>query len=267
MKSAFLAIALHGLLANAPAQAASPFDGDWIADLDRQSGLATDSYLVRDGQYACDSCAPQRSHPADGKMHPVAGDPDVATESVTVTGPRSIVTHIIGPPLDRLTTMTVAADDQTATYVAIDHRPGVSIPLRTEYLARRLAPAPPGAHPVSGKWQGVEYIEVPEIVRTTQLRLEGDQFSRSNLLGTSYTARLGGDYVPLRSTHGGNVTIAVRRTGQRQIEERAQRDGQLLVVRTFTVARDGRSMETATTDPIQGTTFRSTSHRAGKRHK
>ena len=263
MKAAFSAIVVCGLLATAPAHAASPFDGDWVAELDEQNGLATDSYMVRDGQYACHTCEPPRSYPADGEPHPVPGDPDVTSETVSITGPRTIVTHIVGPPLDRVTTMTVAPDDQTATYVSIDHRPGITVPLRTEYLARRIAPAPDGAHPVSGKWQGVRYVEVPEIVRTTRLHLEGDQFSLSTPLGTSFTGRLGGDYVPIYSRHGGDVTVAVRRTGQRQIEEQVKRDGQLVVVRTFTVAPDGRSMETATTDPARGITFRATSRRAG----
>ena len=263
MRTAFTAIVVCGLLATAPAYAVSPFDGDWVADLDKQSGLATDKYVVRDGQYACATCEPPRSYPADGRPHLVPGDPDVESETVTITGPRTIVTHIVGPPLDRVTTMTVAPDDQAATYVSIDRRPGITVPLRTEYLARRIAPAPAGAHPVSGTWQGVRYVEVPELVRTTTLHLKGNQFSLSTPLGTSFTARLGGGYVPVHSTHGGEVTVAVRRIGRRQIEEKAKRQGQLVAVRTFTIAPDGRSMEIATTDPVRGTTFRATSHRAG----
>lgn len=250
------------LLACTPAFAGNPFDGEWVADLNKQSGLATDVYFVRDGQYACSSCEPPRAYPADGKPHPVPGDPDVTSETVTIADPRTIVTHIVGPPLDRTTTMTVAPNDLTATYVSIDHRPGIKAALRTEYLARRIAPAPAGAHPVSGSWQGVQYVAVPELVRTTTLRLSGKRFSYSTPLGTSFTAKLGGDYVPLRSAHGGDMTVAVRRISNRQIEELVRRDGQIAVVRTFTLAPDGRSMEIATTDPVKGTTFRAISRRA-----
>ena len=107
------------LSVQASAHANSPFDGAWVADLDTQSGLASDMYLVKDGNYGCATCEPPRSYRADGKPHPVPGDPDVASESVSITGPRTIVTHIVRPPLDRTTTMTVAADDQTATYVSL----------------------------------------------------------------------------------------------------------------------------------------------------
>jgi hypothetical protein len=240
----------------------SPFDGAWVADLDTQSGLADDVYLVKDGRYSCATCEPPRSYQADGKPHPVAGDPDVVSESVSITGPRTIVTHIVGPPLDRTTSMSVADDDQTATYVSLDRRPGISGVLRTVYLARRAAPAPTGSHPVSGTWQGVRYVEVPPEVRTAMLRVVGDRFSYSTPLGTSFTARLGGGYVPVTSEGSSGATVSVRRSGQRQIEERTKQAGQVVAIRTFTIARDGQTLEIATTDPTRGTTFRVTTRRA-----
>ncbi len=257
-----LAAAACLALVTTSVRARSPFDGRWVADLDTQSGLATDMYLVRDGHYACSSCEPPRSYAADGKPHPVAGDPETTSESVTITGRRSIVTHIIGPPLDRVTTMTVAPDDRTASYVSVDHRPGITAALRTEYLARRTAAAPAGAHAVSGTWQGVRYVQVPELVRTTTLRLNGNRFSYSTPLGTSYTAHLGGGDVPVRTMQGAGITASVRLTGKRRIEEKVKRDGQLVEVRTFTLAPNGRSMEIATRDPAQGATFRAISRRA-----
>ena len=256
-------VAACSLLAATPGWAGtSLFDGNWVADLDNESGLATDVYLVSDRHYTCKSCEPPRAYLADGKPHPVPGDPDVTSESVMITGPRTIVTHIVGPPLDRTTTMTVAADDQTATYISIDHRPGIKAALRTEYLARRTAPAPAGAHPVSGTWQGVRYVSVPELVRTTTLRLTGDRFSYSTPLGTSFTARLGGSYVPVQSAHAGGLMVAVRRAGTRRIMETFKRHGQLVEICTFVLAPDGRSIEIATTDPSRGTTFRAISRRA-----
>lgn len=250
------------LSVQASAQANSPFDGVWVADLDTQSGLASDVYLVKDGNYSCATCEPPRSYRADGKPHPVPGDPDVISESVSITGPRTIVTHIVGPPLDRTTTMTVAADDQTATYVSLDHRPGIPGVLRTVYLARRTAPALTGTHPVSGTWQGVRYVEVPPEVRTTVLRITGDRFSYSTPLGSSFTAHIGSGFVPLTSEGNAGTTVSVRRPGQRQIEERMMQGGQVVAIRTFTIAPDGRTLEIATTDPSRGTTFRAISRRA-----
>lgn len=254
-------VAIGCLLASAPSVAASPFDGDWLADLDTETGLATDVYLVSGGHYACTSCTPPRAYPADGRPHPVPGDADVTSEAVRIAGPRRIVTHIIGPPLDRTTTMTVSADDRTATYVSIDRRPGIGVALRTEYLARRTAPTPAGAHLVSGSWQGVRYVAVPALVRTTTLRLVGDAFSFSTPLGVSFTARLGGSEVPVRSANARGVTVAVRQSGPRRIDQTVSRDGKPVELRSFTVNAAGDALEIATTDPATGTTYRGISRR------
>ena len=263
----FLKTVAFGSLISTPISVQSPFagkdpfDGSWVADLDTQSGLGSDVYLVSHGLYACKSCEPPRSYPADGKPHPVPGDPDVTFEAVTISGSRSIVTHIVGPPLDRTTNMTVAPNNRTATYISMDHRPGIKAALRTEYLARRTAPAPVGAHPVSGTWRGIRYVAVPALVRTTTLRLAGDRFSYSTPLGTSFTAQLGSGYVPVQTGGAGGAMVAVSRSGTRRIEEKVKWGGQLVTTRTFTVARDGRSIEIATTDISRGTTFRAISRR------
>jgi hypothetical protein len=244
------------------ARAESAIDGVWIADLSTQAlSPNPDIYLVADGQYRCDSCSPPRAYRADGHPHPVPGDAEVITESVRVAGPRSIITHIVSPAMDRVTTMTVAADDRTATYVSIDHRPGIVGPLRTEYLARRTAPAPAGAHPVSGSWQGVRYVSVPEPLRTIELHEAGGALTYSVPLGVRYTAAYGGAPVVVQGPYGGKVMAAVRRLDDRTVQETRTDDGKVAFIRTFTVSADGRSLEVTTTVPATGATFRATSHR------
>jgi hypothetical protein len=245
----------------ASAGARSPFDGRWVADLASQTGLATDVYLVANGTYRCDSCHPPRAYPADGRPRPIPGDPDVTSESVTIAGPRTIVTRIESPTLHRVTTMTIAPDDATATYVSNDRRPGVTGPLRTVYLARRTAPAPPGAHPVSGSWQGVRYVSAPEQVRTTELRVEGNRLTYRHPLGYGFTARFGGSFVPVHGPYKIPVFAAVRRLGPRTIEETRRSGGKATLVRTYTLAPDGRTLTIASTDPDTGHTFRIAAHR------
>lgn len=260
-----LAIAIAGLVVTASAaQAKSPFDGVWLADLDTQAmPRQVDVYLVKDGQYRCDSCAPPRAYPADGKLRKVAGDPEGASESVTITGPRTMVTHIVEPAIERTTTMTVAPDGRTATYIALDTRPGVRGLLRTEYLARRTAEAPAGAHPVSGSWQGVRYVSVPEQVRTTELHDDGASFSYSVPIGVHFTARFGGPAVPVEGPYGGKVLVSMRRIDARTVEETRTEAGKVTLVRTYTVAPDGGSLETVSKNPQIGSVFRITSHRKG----
>jgi hypothetical protein len=84
------------------AKANPSFSGRWLADLSTQKlPKHPDVYLVAKGHYECRSCSPQRSYPADGKPHAIAGDEEVRSESVTVLGPRSIRTRIVAASLIR----------------------------------------------------------------------------------------------------------------------------------------------------------------------
>jgi hypothetical protein len=246
----------------AGAARASPFDGKWVDDLDTQMNAAhADIYLVADGTYRCGSCTPQRAYPADGRPKSVPGDPDTISESVSITGPRTIVTRNVGQRMVRETTMTVSADDQTATYVALDRWPGLSAPLRTEYLARRIAPAPPGAHPVSGSWLGLRYVEVPEEYRSIELRETGDQLTRYSFRRGRYTATYGGGAAPIRDAELEGLSATVRKPDDRTIIETVLVDGKPTTERTYRLSADGRSMETAVKNLANGEVFRITSHR------
>jgi hypothetical protein len=258
-------LALLLLVTGAPAATkTSGFTGTWLADLSSQTlPPYPDVYLVADGTYRCDSCVPPRTYPADGKPHPVPGDPEVTSESVTVSGPRSIVTRIEGPSMTRMTTMTVAPDGRTATYVSLDRRPGMNGELRTEYLARRVAPAPPGAHPVSGSWRGVRYVAVPDQLRTYRIELQGSRLSYSVPAGISYTAVLGGPYVPVRGPFGGKVTAAVRRLDASTLLETRMEDGKIVQERTYRLTSGG-SLAMATTNKLTGATYRVLARRVAR---
>src|SRR3569623_459969 len=119
MRALILAPALAS--AGAPAQAAGRFDGHWVDELKTQLGEAGfDTYLLSNGLYKCASCRPPRAYPADGRMRPVPGDVSVLSESVTIAGPRTIVTRTVDHEMIRETRMTVSADGRTATYVSLD---------------------------------------------------------------------------------------------------------------------------------------------------
>jgi hypothetical protein len=244
----------------APAFAKGPFDGRWISDLRTQdASRLVDDYLVADGQYACRSCDPPRAYPADGQPHPITGDPEVASESVTVVGPRVILTREVSPVRVREVTMTVAADDRTATYVAIDRRTDIPGRLRTEYVAERIAPAPPGAHPVSGKWRGLRYVSVPESFRLKEIRQEGERLIVSSPRGGVYSAVIGGPFEPLGAD--GKRSVSFRRTGPATITETVRDGDKVVQVRTYVLSPDHRSLEITTTDTTTGAVFRSTSRR------
>jgi hypothetical protein len=235
-----------------------------VADLSSQQGLPTDIYLVRDGSYACESCTPPRRYPADGRLRPVPGSPGVS-EAATIVDSRTLSTRVVQPDLDRLTRMKVARDGRTATDVSIDRRQGIEGPLRTEYLARRTAPAPAGAHAASGTWKGVRYVSVPVQLRTTILTDGSDRLSYRTGTGYSYSAPYGGGFVPIRGPNDGSVSVSVQRDGPNRVIETRRQGGSDVQRRTYTVSGDGRQLEIATTNLATGTTFRVTARRRGKR--
>ena len=260
MKAIVAAIALA--LGAVSAHAASPFDGVWVDDLKTQMGDAgSDVYLIASGVYRCDSCSPPRSYPADGKPRPVPGDTSVITEAVTIAGPRAIVTRTVGPEMTRETTMTVAPDGQSATYIALDKWPGRSERLRTKYLAKRTAPAPAGAHVTSGSWLGVAYIEVPQDYRSVDLKEADGRFTRSNFRHGHYTARIDGPPVLVTGDGQDLYEAQVRAPDARTRVETILLKGKPVVQRTYSLSEDGKSMVTAVRETGESNVFSTTSHR------
>lgn len=249
-------------LASRPLPAHSPFDGTWVDNLKTQIGEAGfDTYVVTDGNYRCDSCQPPRSYPADGRMRPVPGDVSVLTESAAVTGPRTLVTRVVDREMTRDTIMTVAPDGHSATYVSLDAWPGRKGRLRTEYVARRVAPAPPGTHAVSGSWRGVAYVAVPEEYRSVTLREAGGVFTRINFRHGQYTARIGGPPAPITGDGKNIYQAAVRGPDPRTRIETVRLNGKPVVERTYALSPDGRAMTITVRSAGGADPFSTTAHR------
>ena len=260
LKALILAAAFA--IVGARAEARSPFDGLWVTDLDTQMGQAGfDDYLVANGMYKCQSCRPPRSYPADGKMRPIPGDISVISESAVITGPRTMVSRVLDHEMERRTTMTVAPDGKTATYVSLDKWPGHAKRLRTEYLAERVAPAPAGAHVVSGRWLGLHYVAVPVEYRSVRLKEANGQFTRIDFRHGRYTATIGGPPAPVTGDGKNIFKATVRAPGARTRVETVMLNGKPLVERTYNLSPDGKSLVTIVRDPADGSVFKTTSHR------
>jgi hypothetical protein len=221
----------------------------------------SDIYLIANGVYRCASCSPPRAYPADGKPRPIAGDSSVITEAVTIAGPRAIVTRTVGPDMIRETTMTVAPDGQSATYLSLDKWPGRPKRLRTEYLAKRTAPAPAGAHATSGHWRGVAYIEVPEEYRSVDLQEGGGDFTRSNFRHGRYTAKIDGPPAMITGDGRDIYMAQVRAPDARTRVETVLLKGKPVVERTYRLSEDGKSMVTEVREPGDNNVFSTTSRR------
>jgi hypothetical protein len=250
-----LAALAAAALLPAEARADNPLTGTWVADLSSQQGLPRDVYSVRDGTYSCDSCVPRRHYPADGRMRPVAGNPQ-ELEAVTIVDARTILTQIVQPGLVRTTRMQVSRDGRRATYVSMDRRAGIKGPLRTEYVARRAGPGPAGSHAVSGTWQGVRYVSVPLQLRTTLLTDDGEKLSYRTGTGYSYLASYTGSFVPIAGPYDGGISVSVRKPDAYRVIETRRQGGRDIQLRSYVVSRDGRRLEIETTNLATNGTFR-----------
>jgi hypothetical protein len=249
-------------IAGSSTHAKSPFDGHWVEDLQTQAGDAGfDKYVVAHGIYKCESCYPPRTYPADGKMRPVPGDASVISEGVTIAGPRTIVTRIVDHEMARETTMTVARDGRTATYVSLDQWPGRLNRLRTVYVAERTSPAPAGADAVSGSWRGLRYVEVPEEYRSADLKEANGQFTRSNFRHGHYKAKIGGNAASVTGDGKDIYKAVVRAPDAYTRTETILLNGKALVERTYRLSADGESMTTTARDPQDGSAYVATSRR------
>jgi hypothetical protein len=171
------------------------------------------------------------------------------------------MTHIVDHEMTRETTMTVAPDNRTAFYVSLDKWPSYPKRLRTEYLAKRVAPAPPGAHLVSGRWLGLRYLQGPEEYRSNDFKEENGFFTRSNFRHGHYTAKIGGPAAPVTGD-GKNIFIAVVRAPEPRARiETISLRGKPLIERTYRLLVDGKSMLTTVRDPEDGSVYKITSHR------
>jgi hypothetical protein len=264
MKVAGLFVAAAFLVCAAPEGRESPLTGHWVADLGSQQGLPTDIYRVSGGTYSCESCTPRRRYRADGRLRPVAGSPGVS-ESVAIVDSRTISTRIVQPGLVRTTRMRVARGGRTARYVSTDRRAGTSGLLRTEYVAQRTASGPAGSHAVSGTWRGVRYVSVPVQLRTTMLTDSGEGLAYRTGIGFFYDAPYSGVFVPILGPYDGSLSVSVRKVDANRAVETRRRGSADVQVRTYTVVRDGRRMEIATTDAATGVTFKVTARRRGRR--
>lgn len=243
--------------APAPA-AADPINGTWKADTASiQIEQKPDVYLLKDGQYSCPSCTPPIAVAADGAYHPVTGAPYFDSYSVKVADDHSLTrSSKKGDKAVGETTVVVSADGNTLTGTFKDMSTPGAPPVTGKYTETRVAPAPAGAHAVSGSWKPTKVDSVSDEGLTVSFKHEGDTFTMNSPAGQSYTAKLDGSDAPIKGDTAGTVA-SVERLSDTSYRETDKRDGKVVGVATFTVGADGK-MNVVFEDKERGSTTRYT---------
>jgi hypothetical protein len=150
MKAASVALLLVVLFPSA-SRSQSPFDGTWVIDIDKNRNFAAEKPIalsLSDGMFRDGN----RVVKADGKDQQVPATAYWDTVSVRIVDDHEVEVAYkkAGKPMFR-DTDTVSPDGNTLTQTVKDTTEAEAVTY--ESVFRRIAPASPGAHVLSGSWQ------------------------------------------------------------------------------------------------------------------
>ena len=228
--------------ANAAAPAAEagadPINGTWKTDLASiKIDAKPDQLLLKDGQFSCSTCTPPIAVAADGAFHPV-DRPYADHMSVKVDDDHNVTrTNQKGGKTTYVQKFNVSPDGNTLT-VNFTDTSGTK-PVTGTYKETRAAPAPAGAHAISGSWKGQPPTNVSDEGLTVTFAADSDMLHLSTPAGQSYDAKLDGTETPIKGDIGG-TTASVKKLGPGSYQETDRRGGKVTDVITMTVGADGK---------------------------
>jgi hypothetical protein len=255
MRKSGLFTVVLAVLVSIPAIGQNVFDGTWKFNLsDAQFPKKPDVFLLQDGMYHCNNCAPPIDVKANGQDQPVSGHPYYNSVSIKVVDDRTI------EEVDKKNGKTVATsktvisqDGNTATFEFSDSSNTNGAPVTGTGTITRVAKGPTGSHAISGSWVTSKLETISDNGLLVTLKVADGSLSMTNPTGQSYVAKLDGADAPY---HGdpGITSVSVKSIGQNSIEETDKRDGKVITVARMTVSSDGKTMTAKVEDKLRGTT-------------
>ena len=242
------------LLFPATLLAQSPFDGTWVARVEKaQLPKRPEVYLLQNGIYECSSCVPKIKANADGKDYPVAGSPYFSTVCIRVIDDRSIeLTEKQGSKIVYSETDTVSPGGETLQQNVTDSAAPTGQPVTAQETYKRMGPRPTGSNAISGSWQAQKINITSENGVTVTYRSTPDGLQASNPGGEGYDAKFDGKE---HLIHGDPVhsTVSLKQINLNTIVETDKQDGQVHYRLLMAVSADGKSMKVTETDKERGT--------------
>jgi hypothetical protein len=242
------------------AAAASPVDGTWIWDASNAKlPDRPDVYLLVKDQYDCKSCVPPISAKADGADHPVVGHPYSDAIAVTIVNPHVVkATYKKEGQITGLETLTIADDGNALRDAYEDHTESTAISSVLAY--ERIAPAPAGAHALSGSWRATKFESVSDNGSTFMLNMTKDGMSWKDMNGVGYDAKFDGKDYPMMGDMA-HTMVSVKRLSDHSFEETDKRDSKVESVLRMTVSADGKTAQYTLEDRRRHATSSGTLHK------
>jgi hypothetical protein len=243
MKKSTLVSAMLALIPGAVL--AGTFDGTWKFDPTHlQMSQKPLVFLLADGSFTCSSCVPNPAIKADGTDQKVAGS-TFDTVAVTVVGPNEIdvVRKLKGKTVESIKS-TISANGNTLARESTDYT-GTS-PVVSKLSMKRVAPAPAGAHAISGSWVAtkLESISDSGILETFSDSDDGFTMSAN---GQSYDAKFDGKKYPVTGDPA-KTMVVLKRVGPNEVVETDFRKGKIDESIDLKVSADGKTINVTDTD-------------------
>jgi hypothetical protein len=238
-------------LVPAIAFATTPFDGTWKLKLDSMqfSGKPSEDVIIS-GSYTCKSCVPPFTIKADGKDQPTPVHNTRDHMSVKVVNATTVeYTQKVGGKVIGTSTDTVSADGKRLTSAFTDY--SGEKPVKGTATAKRVGPAPPGAHAVSGAWMQDSYPEITESARITVIESSGSGI-KWTWNGLITDAKFDGKQYAVQNDPQ-QTLVTLKKINDRQFEERGTSEGKVQYVTMWTVAADGKTITQVSEDLPHGT--------------
>lgn len=205
------------LAACTPAATAPTIDGTYKIDVaSAKLSDKPDTILLKDGQYECSTCTPTFKVAADGAPHAVEGRDYWDSISVKVVSPTALETTryrkgaVVGS-----TKIELSADGQMLTWTSTSSDNAEGKAITNSSKSKRTAPAPAGAHAVSGSWLAVnDGAQISDESLLATISMKDGMVSQKFPTGESYEAKLGGPQVPVVGDKAGaTVTVVAEGAG------------------------------------------------------
>jgi len=234
--TSLLLLALFLLSSNARSQ--SPFDGTWVIDTGKNENLSSEKprvLSVADGVFR----EGDRQIKADGSDQNVPATGYWDTVSVRILDDRTVevVSKKAGKPMFTETD-TVSADGNTLTKVMKDTTEAEAVTFESDF--RRIAPAPAGAHAVSGSWQVFKESR-SENSTIIKYKCTSQGFTAETPSGEKLEAKFDGKLYEMEDDPG-HTMVSVKLINPYTVEQTNVRDGKIAFIVTLEVTPDGRSI-------------------------
>ena len=247
-------------LFSSDARSQSPFDGTWIIDTDKNENLSSEKprvLSVADGVFR----EGDRQIKADGSDQKVPATGYWDTVSVRIVDDRTveIISKKAGKPMFSETD-TLSADGNTLTQVVKDTTEAEAVTFESDF--RRIAPAPAGAHALSGSWQ-VFKLSRSENSTVIKYKCTSRGFSAETPLGEKLEAKFDGKLYEMEDDPG-HTMVSVKLINPHTVEQTNVRDGKIVFIVTLEVTPDGKTIHATSKGKDGGSVKTWTLHKQSK---